>query len=153
MVINLRQLYEIVGEVKTFDCEVSPERLAQVKGYSFKGPVTVKGVLRNRAGVLLLSYSVSFTLNAQCDRCLAEFEKELCFESEYVLVRELSSSDDGDEYIVTEGDSLDLDELAVDDLLLQMPTRLLCKEDCKGLCPVCGADLNVTDCGCAPLIG
>lgn len=148
MVISLRQLYDIVGEVKEFDCEVSPERLAQIKGYSFIGPVTVKGVLKNRAGVVSLSCAVTFTLDAACDRCLCKLEKQLCVESSYILVRGLNGSDDDDEYIVTENDALDLDELAVSDMLLQMPTRLLCKEDCKGLCPVCGADLNVTDCGC-----
>ena len=53
-----------------------------------------------------------------------------------------------DEYVVTEGDSLDLDELVIQDILLQLPSKMLCKEDCKGLCSVCGTDLNFNECNC-----
>ncbi len=147
MTINLRQLYEIVGEVKEFECVVSEEYLTQVKGYSFSDDVTVKGILKNRAGVLTMKCAINGTLNAVCDRCLADFSKPLCFESESVLVRELSN-EDNDEYIVTMNDALDLDEYAISELLLRMPTRLLCKEECKGLCPVCHIDLNTAECDC-----
>lgn len=85
-------------------------------------------------------------ISAECDRCLSSFERSYSFDFEHVLVKSLNS--DNDEYIVTDGDDLDVDELAVNDVLLQMPTKLLCKEDCKGLCPKCGADLNISECGC-----
>lgn len=42
----------------------------------------------------------------------------------------------------------DLDELLREDILLSLPTKVLCKSDCKGLCPMCGADLNNGPCGC-----
>ncbi|MGN0665945.1 MAG: YceD family protein [Huintestinicola sp.] len=146
MVINLKQLYEIVGEKQDIDCSISDERLSEINGYSFIGPVSLKGVVRNRAGIVTLEYKLSFVIDADCDRCLSRFERSFEFEYEHVLVRFLNS--DNDEYVVTENDKLELDELAVNDMLLQMPTKLLCKEDCKGLCPKCGADLNVSDCGC-----
>ncbi len=147
MVINLRQLYEIPGERLEFSGEISRERLDEIHGYSFIGPVILKGVVQNRAGVVTICYSAELTINAECDRCLGSFERGFSFDYEHVLVRALNGSDN-DEYIVTENDNLDMDELAVTDVLLQMPTKLLCKEDCKGLCPTCGADLNVSDCGC-----
>lgn len=147
MVIDLRRIYETVGERYDFDTEISRERLDEIRGYSFIGPAAVKGAAENRAGVVTLSYCVRITVNAECDRCLRRFGHELDFDSEYTLVRSLQNSEN-DEYIVTDDDKLDLDELAAADVLLQMPTKLLCKEDCKGLCPICGADLNVNDCGC-----
>lgn len=147
MVINLRQLYEIPGEKYEFSAEVSRDRLNEIHGYSFIGPVTLKGVVQNRAGVVTLNYTAELTISAECDRCLGRFERCFSFDYEHVLVKSLNNGDN-DEYVVTGGDDLDLDELAVTDVLLQMPTKLLCKEDCKGLCPICGADLNVSDCGC-----
>lgn len=146
MVINLKQLYEIPGEKLELDAQVSHERLSEIHGYSFIGPVTLKGVFRNRAGIVTLEYTAGVKISAECDRCLSSFERSYSFDFEHVLVKSLNS--DNDEYIVTDGDDLDVDELAVNDVLLQMPTKLLCKEDCKGLCPKCGADLNISDCGC-----
>ena len=146
MVIGLKQLYEITGEKLDICSEVSRERLNEIRGYSFIGPVSLKGVVYSRAGVVTLSYTAKFTISAECDRCLSKFERSRSFDFEHILVRSLNS--DNDEYVVTENDKLDLDELAVNDILLQMPTKLLCKEDCKGLCPKCGADLNISDCNC-----
>ena len=50
--------------------------------------------------------------------------------------------------MVCEDNVLELDELVISDLLLQLPTKILCKEDCKGLCFKCGKDLNDGDCDC-----
>lgn len=146
MVINLQQLYDIVGEKQIVDYAVTAEKLSEVKGYSFARPVTVKGTIVNRAGIVILNYTAEFTLNAVCDRCLAEFERDYKYDFEHILVRSLNT--DNEEYIVTESDSLDLDELAIMDILLQIPSKMLCKDDCKGLCPQCGTDLNYNECNC-----
>ncbi len=147
MVISLKQIFEIPSEKLVFDTEISRERLNEIHGYSFIGPVALKGMFLNRAGVVTLSYTASFTVSAECDRCLGELQREFSFDFEHVVVRSLSN-EDNDDYVVTGGDELELDEIAVTDILPEMPTKLLCKGDCKGLCPVCGADLNVADCGC-----
>lgn len=146
MVLNLKQLYNIVGEKLIVDYAVDSDRLKEIKQYSFIDPVNVKGSVYNRAGVVILSCTVDFTLDAVCDRCLIPFKKSFSFDCEHILVRETNT--DNDEYVVTEGDSLDLDELMIQDILLQLPSKMLCKEDCKGLCPVCGTDLNFNECNC-----
>lgn len=146
MIINLKQLYEIVGEKQIVDYAVPPQRLDEVKGYSFAGSAAVKGKIVNRAGVVILDYTVMFTLNAVCDRCLAEFRREYSCDFEHILVRSVNT--DNDEYIVTESDQLDLDELVIMDMLLQIPSKMLCREDCKGLCSHCGTDLNYNECNC-----
>ncbi len=77
------------------------------------------------------------------------FEREFHYCFSHTLVRELSAeNDDMDDYIVVDGDQLDLDELVLSDILLSLPTKILCNEDCKGLCPVCGKDLNIGNCEC-----
>lgn len=151
MVIDLRRLYDTVGERLELDYSVDEKRLSEVKGHSFSRPVIIKGAAVNRAGILMLKYTAEFTLNACCDRCLTEFDRDYSFDFERILVRELNNSDDGDEYVITESDKLDMDELAITDCLLQLPTKTLCKEDCLGLCPVCGTDLNKNECNCKNL--
>ena len=149
MFIRLKQLYNIVGEKVSIDYTVGEERLNEAKGFSFSNPITVRGAIVNRAGIVSLKYSAEFTLHICCDRCLIEFDRDYCFDFEHILVRSLSNdNDDSEEYIVTETDELDMDELVLTDCLLSLPSKMLCKEDCKGLCPKCGADLNQGECNC-----
>ena len=146
MVLNLKQLYNIVGEKLIVDYAVDPDRLKEIKQYSFIDPVSVKGSVYNRAGIVMLNCTVDFTLDAVCDRCLILFEKSFSFGCEHILVRECNT--DNDEFVVTEGDLLDLDELVIQDILLQLASKMLCRDDCKGLCPICGTDLNLNECNC-----
>ena len=148
MVISLKHLYDIVGERVELDYSVEDSKLNEIKGYGFSHPITIKGAIVNRAGVVTLKYSAAFTLHACCDRCLTEFDREYGFDFEHILVRSLNNGSDDDEYVITESDKLDMDELAVTDCLLQLPSKLLCREDCLGLCPVCGTDLNKNECNC-----
>ncbi len=154
MVIRLKQLYNIVGEKVCLDYVIDSERLNEVKGFTFSNPVAIKGTVTNRAGIVSLKYSAEFTLHICCDRCLIEFDRDYCFDFEHILVRSLSNDGDySDEYIVTENDELDMDELALTDCLLSLPSKMLCREDCKGLCPKCGADLNHGGCNCGDQTG
>lgn len=147
MVIDLRRLFENPGERQELSGEISRERLDEIEGYEFLPPVSFEGVCESRAGIVTISYSIQARLNAQCGRCLGRFIKAFSFDFEHIAVRELSGEDTG-EYVVAVGDRADMDELGISDLLPEMPAKLLCREDCKGLCPKCGADLNKSDCGC-----
>lgn len=144
MKINLKQLFSIVGESRDIAYEISADELSDIRGHSFASPVEVKGRMYNRAGVVYLEYSVELTLLVACDRCLKETEITYHFDFDHIVVP--SASSDNDEYIVAEGESIELNEIAVTDLLLRLPTKNLCKEDCKGLCMVCGCDLNESTC-------
>ena len=64
------------------------------------------------------------------------------------LARELESGEDNDDYILVPTGMIDIDELIMTDVTLEVPFQLLCREDCKGLCPVCGSDLNEKTCNC-----
>lgn len=110
-------------------------------------PISVKGVIKNKSGVISLGYKADYRLRHKCDRCLVEFERDYTVSCDAVVVKSLSS-DDNDDYIVVGGNELDLDEHIISDLILHFPSKVLCKEDCKGLCQFCGADLNETVCSC-----
>ena len=86
-------------------------------------------------------------MNLSCDRCLKGFNREYEYKFEHILIQ--GANTDNDEYIVCKDNTLDLNELAISDLLLQLPTKILCRDDCRGLCYVCGQDLNEGECNCS----
>lgn len=146
MVIQLKQLFEVVGEKKSFKYDIPPENLTPYKSSAFITPISVDATVSNRAGIVTLNFSVQFTMKHICDRCLCEFNREYSYKFEHILIR--SKNTDNDEYIECLNNTLDLDELAISDIILQLPTKILCKEDCKGLCYICGNDNNISTCGC-----
>ncbi len=146
MEMDLRRLFEVPGEREDFSFELD---LSDTEIWSHKplaSPVAIKGSIENRSSIVTLAYKASLILKTFCDRCLVEFERPLSFSFEYTLVRELQG--EGDEYILVEGDFLDLGELCTSDIVLNLPLKFLCRDDCKGLCPVCGKNLNHSDCDC-----
>ena len=110
-------------------------------------PVTVEGRLRNQAGVLLCQLEMHTTLHCVCDRCMEEFDAPKSVSYSCVLAEE-KQEEDSDEIILLEHDEVDLAELARDAFILDMDTKTLCSEDCKGLCPGCGVNLNREPCRC-----
>jgi len=146
MTINLRKIFNLPGEVLPVDVSINQEDITDIHGYDFASPVVIKGQAYNRAGIVKIKFTTEFTLNLICDRCLKEFERSYVYDFEHVIVRSLST--DNDEYIVADNESIDLKEIAISDLLLQLPSKTLCDEDCKGLCSSCGCNLNESQCDC-----
>ncbi len=112
-----------------------------------KTPVKVEGNIKNRADMVSLTLSITAQVETQCARCLKSVSQTVQTDVSYDIVTELQNEDD-EHLLLIEGDELDVDETVRTALLLDMPMRFLCSEDCKGLCSKCGADLNEGDCGC-----
>ncbi|MEG0320982.1 MAG: DUF177 domain-containing protein [Oscillospiraceae bacterium] len=110
-------------------------------------PLEVTGVVRNMAGALVLNAQAVTTLNLHCDRCTKPFRREKQVSLETLLATELENEEDSDIELL-DGDELDVGELMTTAFILDMDTKNLCTPDCKGLCPGCGADLNVEECHC-----
>lgn len=154
MLLELKKVFEVTGQSLDIDGSLSVSELEEMQPYvTFAAPVTVKGSVKNRAGVVALDMTVTARLDQTCDRCLKAFEREYVRSFSHTLVTSLANESDEDDsefedYVVCPDNKLDIGELALTDLMLEMPTKVLCKEDCKGLCPVCGKDLNEGECGC-----
>ena len=110
-------------------------------------PLHVAGKVYNQTGIVYLDANADYTINTECARCTAAITRKTETEIRHCLIAH-AENDDNDFYIVVENMRLDLDALIAEDVYLAMPSRFLCKEDCKGLCSICGADLNVTTCSC-----
>lgn len=94
---------------------------------------------------LIVQADFSAEITLECVRCLNEFEQDLNwdFTELYAFKRKSVSESD---LILPEDAHIDLQPLIREYALLEIPIKLLCKSDCKGLCAVCGEDLNLTDC-------
>ncbi len=150
MIVDVAPLLR--GEVKRLDIDymLSPE---QIDGVSFEGDARVTGCITDKAGYMRLSLCASLKYHGECARCLAPVDGVFSLDFERTLVTEEMLTDEqmselDDEYVVIEDGELDVDLALSEELLLGFPTRLLCSEDCLGLCPHCGKPKKEGDCGC-----
>ena len=90
-------------------------------------------------------------LSVPCDRCLTEQRVEIPISSEVEVDFNVTAEErvnDLNETSYIDGYDLDVDQLVYEEILLGFPMKVLCQEDCKGICKVCGANLNQGECGC-----
>lgn len=112
-------------------------------------------ILTNAGEGILASGMVRAHVVGTCDRCLEDAEFDIASEmDEYYLFEEpeeqdLADDEDEVDYSLIDDDSIDLSEAILAALLMETPYVVLCKDDCKGLCPTCGANLNIETCDCA----
>ncbi|HZJ78113.1 MAG TPA: DUF177 domain-containing protein [Clostridia bacterium] len=147
MIIKLEPVFNNIGFEKSFDYELAFSEDLWNEDDPFTTPVKVKGSIKNRAGVVELRALVVADTQQICDRCAANFSKRLEIPVEHVLVTQLNN-EDNDEFIVIEDMRFNLDSLIREDILLELPAKVLCSEDCKGICSQCGKNLNEGPCSC-----
>ena len=134
----------------TFDYMLPPIPMDRV---SFKEDAHVTGEITDSAGYMQLKAQAHLAYEAECDRCLDSVSGEFVLDFERVVadegtLTEEQIEDNVDEYVIVENGRLDIDEQLAEALLLDFPRKILCSEDCPGLCPKCGKSLKDGDCGC-----
>ena len=147
MVFDLKEVFERDGAAKTVSFELAISDIEIDGGYPFNSPAKVTATACNKTGIVRLYIDAEFLYCRPCDRCMAPLSEDMKYSFEHRLIPSLCGDDDGD-YIETPDFRLELDELVLSDILLELPLKYLCDEDCKGLCPTCGADLNEGPCSC-----
>ena len=145
--MNLHELLLNPGSRLPFRCELSTDRLDFPAVLSYTAAPVGEGFIVNNAGALTLRGTLSAAMRCVCDRCAAEFDREVSYPLDIPLASELQDEENPD-YFLLEGDELDLEELLETVFILNMDTRFLCRDDCKGLCSRCGKNLNEGPCDC-----
>ncbi len=149
MLLGLSKIIDSPGASVSFSTGVDLSDLRYGDNYPVTEPVVAEGQVRNTAGVMVMTGSVRTTIHGICDRCANEFDRDVDIPIDVVLVTELSSEENEDEWVFPlEGDSADLDDIVRTIFVLNLGSKLLCKEDCQGLCCRCGKDLNEGPCNC-----
>lgn len=145
--MDLRELIASPGKSLDFEFELPVEDLDFDGVLEYQTPMTVRGRVENHAGLLEARYDISADMLCQCARCLKEFSRTYRLEGTAYLTEELEDEDNADYYLLDDGVA-DLTEIARDAVIFDFEPRLLCREDCKGLCSKCGKDLNEGPCDC-----
>ena len=149
MKLGLSKIIETPGASVPFSTSVDLSDLCYGVSYPVSEPVVAEGLVRNTAGVLMMTGSIRTTIHGICDRCAAEFDRDIDFPIDVVLVTEFANEENEDEWVFPlEGDSADLDDIVRTVFVLNLDSKLLCKEDCAGLCCRCGKNLNDGPCNC-----
>jgi uncharacterized protein len=119
-------------------------------------PATINGKVRLSGQEVFVNGHLETRAQVECDRCLQPVELPVTtdFALEYISGSEYESSpaaeltEDELSVSVFEDNVIDVDEIVKEQVLLAVPTRMLCREDCKGICPECGIDRNTGTCNC-----
>ena len=149
MLLGLSKIIDCPGASVSFSTSVDLSDLCYGVSYPVSEPVKAEGTVRNTAGVLVMTGEITTRIHGICDRCASEFDREVFFPIDVVLVTEMANEENEDEWVFPlEGDSADLDDIVRTVFVLNLDSKLLCSEDCKGLCHRCGKNLNEGPCDC-----
>ena len=152
------EVENLTGAGEEFAHAYAPGELELDEQTALKGEARVRGRASRRGEEIRVRGKIEAPVEVGCDRCLAPVAVplEVEFETAFIPQEKAAGETENVELLVEdlglaafEGDSIDLDELVREQILLALPARNLCREDCQGLCPTCGADLNAGPCGCA----
>ena len=135
------------GEEFPFAADVElPEALLLGDPVAFPTPAHLAGRFQAVGETVHVYGEMDFQASARCALCLKEASKAL--HAAFDAVFALTPNPDNPDLYLYEGKSVDLTDMAADAAVLALPMQWRCRPDCKGLCPVCGADRNVTSCSC-----
>ena len=149
MLLGLSKIIDCPGASVPFSASIDLSDLRFGTCNPVSAPVNAQGIIRNTAGVLMMTGSITTCLHGVCARCAAEFTRDVEIPINVVLVTELSDEENEDEWVFPlEGDNADLEDIVRTVFVLNMDSKLLCREDCKGLCCRCGQNLNEGPCHC-----
>ena len=153
----LLDLVSLGASPKPFEFTLRPGDIdLETEGIDIATDITVRGEARKNAAGVEVAGSIKGTLNIDCTRCLKPVETPLDTAFDVSFIGPENAPEDKELQLqradlsadVLEGDELDLRELTREQILLSLPEQAFCREDCRGLCPVCGKDLNEGDCEC-----
>lgn len=147
MLLELKSVFLNDGEKKEFHYELPISDIDLDGIFPFTSPADVTATAVNRAGMVTLTLRISYGYDRPCDRCGAMCGGVFSGVYEHRLVRELAG-EDNDDYIETPDFTLEFDDIVISDVILSYPQKFLCRDDCRGLCPHCGKNLNEGECGC-----
>jgi len=151
MKINIKELKE---DISKLHFEENPEALdLKAQETVFNSPIVCDLICTKSGNKFLCEVKLLTQVNLECSRCLAIFPFDLQTRFDFMLEikkdqMELSSEEEDFSTKVLYGEDLSIDHLIEEALLLALPLKPLCSPDCKGLCPVCGTDLNTSFCNC-----
>lgn len=150
MKVNVAQVRLSEGESISYDLEESfaPFELG-TEALTFQAPVHVQLQVTNTSKTMLVEGKIHTRLSVMCGRCLEMFEHpiSLSFQDEWVF-RTQATADLLETALILDKDEIEINERIFEQIVLNLPMKFICSVECRGLCPICGANRNLTPCLC-----
>ena len=148
MVIDVSKLLASDGVSVKIDKQINIDSSSfEELDISINTPVTASGDIKSVSGLLYLTLDICAGYTAKCSRCLDTTSESLSFTLNEVFSKP-GLENENDDVIILDSNEIDLDDIVVQALSCAMPMTSLCSVDCKGLCPMCGCNLNIETCDC-----
>lgn len=153
MKLDLRSFLEGSEDILRFQGQLNYDKLnLSDRNISISEPIEYKGEVFKVDGDKVIHLDIQFTYSEECSRCLQPSTDKISTSVYGKLLqakKDLTNEDDEyEEILYYENDILELDEYILEQIIVSLPIKTLCKDDCKGLCPKCGVDLNKEKCDC-----
>jgi uncharacterized protein len=149
MKIDVSDLKKKKSARKTIDLDVELDGFTYDYEYiRIVEPIQFRGQLDMLGEFFELQGKITGTIELTCSRCLVKYPHELNIEVDEKFSNDQEAVDRDEDIIFMDSDTLDITEIVLSNIILSLPIKRLCKEDCKGLCPICGTDLNTSSCSC-----
>ena len=148
MILDLKRIFATENSVLEIEHSLDMSDVDFFGNYPLKTPVKITGTVSNKASVVSLKLTIEYVFAADCDRCgvFAQHNHTVYVDKLLATAIERQESDT----IITVPDmKLDVDEFVYSEVILDLPSKHLCTEDCKGICFKCGKNLNEGECGCS----
>ncbi len=147
MIIDLRKIFVNDNSSLPIEYELDMSSVEFSGGFPLKKPVKFSGKVFNKASLVGLQAVISYEFDAPCDRCGTSTRREHRIKLDKVLAPSIEG-EESDSIILTPDMKLDLDELISGEVIVSVPMKHLCRDDCRGICPRCGKNLNEGECDC-----
>jgi len=135
------------GESIEFSLLTTPGHLCfEDKDFIINSEIMVEGRIKNDYESFFVTGFIRFRATSECDRCLAKFEQD--YEVEFTEEFAFKAKADNDDVFVIKETEADLSVAVVENIYVNIPGKLLCKSDCRGLCSDCGNNFNEKQCRC-----
>lgn len=145
-ILNVLNALKNPGQEYLFKADAEIEEMEVLGDPVHFTDVAIEGTIVGTGETVGMRAAVSATVTTRCARCLEKVVRPISAEIDAEFTRQ-PDPEDPDQYVF-ETSSIDMTDAAKDALLLELPMRYFCKEDCKGLCPKCGINLNTGNCSC-----
>jgi uncharacterized protein len=146
MKVDISDILITNGASKEVKLKEAPEERKITDGCFLDGDLSFVGTLTNENDVFLMEGTLEISYISECYRCLKPLKNNMKLKISESFVH--GDSPEQSDMYVFEGKTIDLSKVIYDNIILNLPMKQLCSENCRGLCSICGANLNEKQCGC-----
>lgn len=151
LTITVSKIKNIPGAKADIDlCAAVDPQAYGYQDLQFSSPLHFMGQMENKNGLIFVSGQAKADIKFCCHRCGEPLTRDIeaLVEAYYTLQPEKADPQGENDIFTYSGENIDITPEILRQIFLEMPMKLLCREDCRGLCPICGANLNYDKCSC-----